>query len=265
MLLGVGDLNGDGAPDVITYESTTITARLGAGDGTFTDGPAIEVPDLNPPPFGPADFDSDGRLDLLIPHKFSNPALNDLLVLRGNGDGSFDPEPAAKVTVGPLLPPAIGLLIGDVVVDGRPDIVTYQIVGKLSTFANLTYPAGGPLLDLGHAQMGLDGWPGMLATGQFEPGGGVTLQLLRARFQATAALVCGTSEAFAPFKGGTLVPAPDFVLGPYATDIQGKLSVQGHWPPGLPAGATLTFQFWIEDVAAAEGFAASTAVRFTEP
>jgi hypothetical protein len=55
------------------------------------------------------------------------------------------------------------------------------------------------------------------------------------------------------------------VLGPFLTSPDGRASVSGHWPPGVPGGATLTFQFWIQPALPQQGWGASPAVRFTVP
>jgi hypothetical protein len=137
---------------VLTYEDGGIRSRLSAGDGTFSSGPALAVPGFAPAPLGLAEFDGDGRLDVLLLHSTANGALRYLIVLRGDGAGGFGADPAAYVTVGRVLPWHV--LIGDALADGRPDLVVEQAsLMKLLTFANLTYPAGGPLLDLGHPLM----------------------------------------------------------------------------------------------------------------
>jgi hypothetical protein len=41
--------------------------------------------------------------------------------------------------------------------------------------------------------------------------------------------------------------------------------VDGTWPPSLPAGVTLSMQFWMPDAAGVEGWCASNAVRATTP
>jgi hypothetical protein len=77
----VGDFDGDGRADVavIAADWTSIATLLGNGDGTF------QSPILSVMPWGyltgAADFDEDGRLDLL--------SMN--FGLRGSGDGRFAP------------------------------------------------------------------------------------------------------------------------------------------------------------------------------
>jgi len=56
-------------------------------------------------------------------------------------------------------------------------------------------------------------------------------------------LVVGFSALNLPFKGGTLVPAPDLVIG-LPTSINGNISVPFAWPGGVPPGFTFSMQFW---------------------
>lgn len=56
-------------------------------------------------------------------------------------------------------------------------------------------------------------------------------------------LLVGFSSLFAPFKGGTLVPAPDLIIG-LPTFADGDISVPFAWPDGIPAGFKLYLQFW---------------------
>ena len=43
----------------------------------------------------------------------------------------------------------------------------------------------------------------------------------------------------APFKGGTLVPAPDLLIPGLPLDAQGALTLTFAWPPGIPSGLDL--------------------------
>jgi hypothetical protein len=91
-----GDFNGDGHPDlaVLNKGSDDISVFLGDGHGHFTeklatgpDGQPIRLGAGNAPTgLSVADVNGDDRLDLLV----SN-AQGDVLILYGNGDGTFRP------------------------------------------------------------------------------------------------------------------------------------------------------------------------------
>ncbi len=81
--VAIGDLNGDGNPDLAV--SSGVLVLLGSGDGTFFSQLNLEV-DINARSVVIADLDSDGNLDLAAANDSS---ASDVAVLLGNGDGSF--------------------------------------------------------------------------------------------------------------------------------------------------------------------------------
>jgi len=91
--VSTGDFNRDGIPDLVVSAATedfnsTLVVFIGNGDGTFKPGVLI------PTEFGPeaaivADFNGDGKLDLLVPHCCGD---SDITYALGNGDGTFQPE-----------------------------------------------------------------------------------------------------------------------------------------------------------------------------
>jgi hypothetical protein len=116
-------------------------------------------------------------------------------------------------------------------------------------------------------QLGLAGTAGvplLAGSGAPQPGQFTTLALSQARPLSPAPLVVGVSAIHAPFKGGVMVPHPDavFTLG---TDGLGTVSVGGRWPANLPSGTQVWAQWWVVDPAGPAGFAASNALKTTEP
>lgn len=123
--------------------------------------------------------------------------------------------------------------------------------------------AGGPTwVDLGNALAGAGGTPLLVGSGATSGGQPVALTLTGAAANAPAHLVTGVSVLNAAFKGGVLVPNPDF-LASLTTDGGGGLVLGGNWPTFLAPGRTLTFQYWIVDATGPMGFAASNAVSGT--
>jgi hypothetical protein len=119
--------------------------------------------------------------------------------------------------------------------------------------------------DLGNALAGVSGDPALEGTGTLIASTPVTLTLTNAAPFAFHAIYMGISTIYLPFKGGTLVPAPDLFIGLFSTDASGTEVFPGTWPPGLPSGAMFFFQDWIIDPAGPLGFAASNALKATQP
>lgn len=112
----VGDFNGDGIPDIAATTDSGVSVYLGNGDGTF--GPAIfTTGGFAPQAVVTGDFNNDGKLDLVM-STISFPQYP-LLLLLGNGDGTFQPP----TTVAPA---AANLAVGDFNNDGNLDVVFYD-------------------------------------------------------------------------------------------------------------------------------------------
>ena len=75
----------------------------------------------------------------------------------------------------------------------------------------------------------------------------------------------GLELLVAPFKGGTLVPAPDLLLAGLLTGPTGALILSGTWPAGIPSGFEASFQHWITDPAGPQGLAASNGLVVLVP
>ncbi len=112
----VGDLNGDGIPDIVTANAgnASVSVLIGNGNGTFQPQRMVAVGN-NPRALVLADLDGDGKLDLVT----VNADDNTVSLLRGNGNGTFQPQATLPVGSNPD-----GLAIGDLNGDGKPDIVT---------------------------------------------------------------------------------------------------------------------------------------------
>jgi hypothetical protein len=118
----------------------------------------------------------------------------------------------------------------------------------------------GHQLDLGKSLAGTGGAPTLSATGDWLPGGQVSISFQAATpAVANVWLVAAKTAVKLPFKGGTLVPAPA-ILFALQTDAGGAFSLAGFLPPQLPLNGDIYLQAWVPDPGAPAGFAGSNAV-----
>ncbi|MBI3657213.1 MAG: beta-propeller fold lactonase family protein [Acidobacteria bacterium] len=112
--IAVGDLNGDGALDLVLTGTSLTQAYvfLGNGDGTFR-SPATFGSVNQPLSIALADFNGDGRLDIVL-SDYVNKAV---AILLGNGDGTFQPQ--SKYNTNGY---SYQLVVADFNGDRRPDI-----------------------------------------------------------------------------------------------------------------------------------------------
>ncbi len=113
--IAVGDLNHDGIPDLVTagYQSDSVSALLGNGDGTFAEHIDTYAPGLH---FKVAVGLLNG--DLFADIAVTNWYLNTVSVLLGNGDGSFGTPLDLPTGAYPD-----GVAIRDLNGDGKNDLI----------------------------------------------------------------------------------------------------------------------------------------------
>ncbi|MGI8693144.1 MAG: FG-GAP repeat domain-containing protein [Geodermatophilaceae bacterium] len=148
--LAIGELNGDGIPDLVVANRTKTKVRsdltrssvavfLGTGDGTF--GPASFYPaGRRPSSVAIADFDSNGANDLAVLDNVEGFTVN---ILLGNGAGAFG-GPQPFLTGGGFYQYVQSpVLVGRFNADRQPDIVAPSEPGYVGVGINSTHrPAG---------------------------------------------------------------------------------------------------------------------------
>jgi hypothetical protein len=89
--VAIGDLNGDGKPDlaVANYSSGTVAVLLGTGNGYFGEATTYQTAGASSVAIG--DLNGDGTLDLALAGGES------VSLLMGNGDGTFGGDPTATL------------------------------------------------------------------------------------------------------------------------------------------------------------------------
>ena len=105
----IADFNGDGIPDLAVLTADGVSVYLGNGHGGFGT-PTTYYAGPDPTGLTVADVENDGKLDLLVGNTFG-----DVLVLRGNGDGTFQPY---RTTDQPIT-----LAVADLRGNGQKDII----------------------------------------------------------------------------------------------------------------------------------------------
>lgn len=129
--VAVGDLDGDGAMDVVAgnNDANTLSVFLGNGDGTLRKG--VEYPTgRGGSIFKIGDLSLDGKLDIVETNVFDG----NIGVLLGNGNGTFQAVRKFLTDKGTR-----SVAIGDLNEDGKPDLaVVNQDANNLSVLLNTT-------------------------------------------------------------------------------------------------------------------------------
>jgi hypothetical protein len=129
----------------------TVSVLLGNGNGTFQ-SPVHYVVGTHPVFVMCADFNGDGKLDLAV----RNLAGFGMVVLPGNGDGTFQPgDSFSTLNDGSFA----AMTVGDLNGDGKPDAAVLNLAPSVSILLN-TCTSMGPLLGIATANSTfLISWP----------------------------------------------------------------------------------------------------------
>ena len=151
----VGDLNADRNPDLVTASyAGPVSVLLGNGDGTFA--PGVDYPGVGGLCVAIGDLNRDGKPDLATPaYPCCFPGANTVLVLLGNGDGTF--LEGQNYPAGGSIAGLQSVSIADLDSDGNPDMVVGDIgyVSVLMGDGSGNFPTFTPYL----AHHGDGPWP----------------------------------------------------------------------------------------------------------
>ncbi len=93
------DLNGDGKADVVAAYTGSLNVFISNGDGTFKAPVLYSLGSPNGSDMFTGDFNGDGKLDVAVLSLSTLPPGNMVVVLLGNGDGTFQ---APKTSTAPF-------------------------------------------------------------------------------------------------------------------------------------------------------------------
>ncbi|MFA7267306.1 MAG: FG-GAP-like repeat-containing protein, partial [Candidatus Nanopelagicales bacterium] len=249
--IGVGDVNGDGKPDIVTSVKHMYgTVLINAGDGTFTPTQALDGA-LTGDSYGSvlSDVDGDGDLDMLRTQSDFK-----VYAAHNDGTGTF----ADFVAVGDASPDgSMGLAQADFNGDGIDDLTLgssqFAVVSALSgdadgTFGTFTAPVSSPMigtLAVAAADMNGDGKPDIVTGGNSSNYVGVLLNT--SDFPAPA--ITAVSPSTGTAAGGTTVEltgsgfsdVTDVKVGgksvPFTINGPGKITIQ--MPAGSPGSVDI--------------------------
>jgi hypothetical protein len=124
--LAIGDVTGDGKPDIVVAAAAIHSIAISEGDGAGNFDAPVDLPSNIPASRTIADLNGDGKLD--IAHTSLNAGV---VTYFGNGDATFTPGNFHFMSENPVL-----ILNSDVNMDGKIDLVAGNPGGSISILLN---------------------------------------------------------------------------------------------------------------------------------
>jgi Bacterial Ig-like domain (group 3)/FG-GAP-like repeat len=190
-----GDLNADGKMDLAVSETDgTIATLSGNGDGTFAVSASVNS-GISGSPIAVADFNGDGKPDIVL--AAGTAASEAVMVLTGNGDGTFNSTFSGQ---SPTSTSVTWIQLADFNQDGTPDVVLADSSGGATVFLNNgggslnnSFPVVSGLsvpyyLEVGVGDLNGDGYPDIVAGGYYNNSQGLYLTQPTKTASATASI-----------------------------------------------------------------------------
>ncbi|HEX4322708.1 MAG TPA: FG-GAP-like repeat-containing protein [Acidobacteriaceae bacterium] len=165
-----GDFNRDGIPDlaVASQPAGIISMLLGNGDGTFSSS-QITTSTGCISGLAPGDFNGDGKTDLAVASDCEFNNGNPVLILLGNGDGTFPSVVTPQLTAA-----AESVVVADFNGDGKADLA---VANNNGTAATILLGQGDGTFTIANLSPSFPTHPGTIAWGDFNGDGIVDLAL----------------------------------------------------------------------------------------
>jgi outer membrane protein assembly factor BamB len=228
--VAVGDVDRDGKLDIVTADAGSGTASLLVGDGTGGFSvPQMAAVGVKPVRVFLVDLDRDGKLDLAALDELGS-GTPQVTVLSPTGSlpSLFQPATAVPLTVSG---DALGLAVGDLVRDGRPDLVVAEQAADLVDVLPSTAGPDCVRSSFGEAPRGFhagDG-PVALAVADFDEDGTGDLVVAAQNPPGSLEILRGSGGLYEPSLSLPVTPAPppravataDFDLDGHADFVAG--------------------------------------------
>ena len=192
----VGDVNGDGTPDVLVANesSNTVSVRLGNGTGAFpTSTNEINVPvgvNVTPIAIALGDLNRDGKLDFVTANQNGS-----FTVALGNGQGGFTITTSATTSLGGT---PSDLALGDVTGDGILDLMVTNRGAFTERISVLKGNEDGTFL--AKADFAAGSQPAAIATGDLNGDGNLDLVVTNSISLGTVSVLLGNGNGTFPTK-----------------------------------------------------------------